>query len=154
MLVTPLQLANVMAAIANQGYYITPHLNKNDSMLTKIHHCKVDKKYFPIVFEGMARVFESGTARASKIEGLDMCGKTGTADNSHGKPHSIFVGFAPRINPKIAIAVVVENAGFGSTYAAPIFSLLVEQYLKGKITRIDLQEKITNIVTNSDVQER
>jgi penicillin-binding protein 2 len=153
-LATPLQMANLMAAIANEGHYITPHLNKCDSMLKKVHYCKVDKKYFPIVFEGMARVFESGTAKGSKIPGLDMCGKTGTADNSHGKPHSIFVGFAPRVHPKIAIAVVVENAGFGATYAAPIFSLLVEQYLKGKIERKDLQEKITNIVTNSNVQER
>jgi len=153
-LATPLQLANVMAAIANEGYYITPHLNKCDSMLRKIHRCKVDKKYFPIVFEGMARVFEYGTARASKIDGLDMCGKTGTAENSHGKDHSIFVGFAPRDHPKIAIAVVIENAGFGATYAAPIFSLLVEQYIKGKITRTDLQDRITNIVTNSNVQER
>jgi penicillin-binding protein 2 len=83
-----------------------------------------------------------------------MCGKTGTAENSHGKDHSIFVGFAPRVHPKIAIAVVVENAGFGSTYAAPIFSLLVEQYIKGKIERKDLQERITNLVTNSNVQER
>ncbi len=153
-LATPLQMANLMCAIANEGHYITPHLNKCDSMLKKNHFCKVDKKYFPIVFEAMWRVFENGTARASKIEGLDMCGKTGTADNSHGKPHSIFVGFAPRVNPKIAIAVVVENAGFGSEYAAPIFSLLVEQYLKGKITRTDLQERVINIVTNYDVQER
>jgi len=153
-LATPLQMANTMAAIANEGYYITPHLNKCDSMLKKIHRCKVDKKYFPIVFEGMARVFESGTARSSRIEGLEMCGKTGTADNSHGKPHSIFVGFAPRVNPKIAIAVVVENAGFGSEFAAPIFSLLVEQYLKGKVTRAELQERVTKIVTNNNVQER
>jgi len=153
-LVTPLQLANTMAALANEGYYITPHLQKCDSMLKKIHRCKVEKQYFPIVFEGMARVFESGTARSSRIEGLEMCGKTGTADNSHGKPHSIFVGFAPRVHPKIAIAVVVENAGFGSEYAAPIFSLLVEQYLKGKVTRKELQERITNIVTNNNVQER
>jgi len=122
--------------------------------LKKIHYCKVDKKYFPIVFEAMWRVFDSGTASASKIPGIDMCGKTGTADNSHGKPHSIFVGFAPRVNPKIAIAVVIENAGYGTTYAAPIFSLLVEKYLKGKITRTDLEEKITNMVTNTNVQER
>ena len=153
-LVTPLQLSNAMAAVANQGYYITPHLNKCDSLKTKIHRCKVDKKYFPVVFEGMARVFENGTGRSSRIEGLDMCGKTGTVQNSHGKDHAFFVGFAPRNNPKIAIAVVVENAGFGATYAAPIFSLLVEQYLKGKIARTDLRERITNIVTNSNVQER
>jgi len=153
-LVTPLQLANVMATIANQGYYITPHLNKCDSMLKNIHQCEIDKKYFPIVYEGMSGVFENGTARASRIEGLDMCGKTGTADNSHGKPHSIFVGFAPRNNPKIAIAVIVENAGYGSEYAAPIFSLLVEQYIKGKITRTELLEKTSKMVTNSNVQER
>jgi penicillin-binding protein 2 len=153
-LATPLQLANVMAAIANEGFYITPHLNKCDSMLKKIHNCEVDKKYFPIVYEGMSRVFEYGTARASKIEGLDMCGKTGTADNSHGKPHSIFVGFAPREHPKIAIAVVVENAGYGSEYAAPIFSLLVEQYLYGKIKHTDLEDRVIKIVTNYNVQER
>jgi penicillin-binding protein 2 len=153
-LATPLQLANSMAAIANSGFYITPHLQIHDTMKQKIHQTKVDKKYFPIVFEGMSRVFESGTARLSRIEGLNMCGKTGTVENSRGKDHSIFVGFAPRENPKIAIAVVVENAGFGSIYAAPIFSLLVEQYIKGKIERIELQERITNIVTNKNVKER
>jgi len=153
-LVTPLQLANVMAAMANEGYYITPHLNKTDSMLKKIHRTKVDKKYFPIVFEGMSRVFESGTARSSRIEGMDMCGKTGTAENSQGKDHSIFVGFAPRVNPKIAIAVVVENAGFGSTYAAPIFSLMVEQYLYREIKRKELLDRMTITVTNTNVKER
>lgn len=152
-LATPLQLANSMAAIANQGYYITPHLHKCDSMLKKIHHCKVDKKYFPVVFEGMWRVFESGTARASKITGIDMCGKTGTVQN-RGKDHAFFVGFAPRVNPKIAIAIVVENAGFGSTYAAPLFSLMVEQYLKGKIERIELLDKTTSTVTNTNVKKR
>lgn len=153
-LATPLQMANAMATIANVGYYITPHLHKCDSMKTKRHEAKVNKKYFPIVFEGMARVFESGTARGSKLEGIDMCGKTGTADNSHGRPHAILVGFAPRVNPKIAIAVVVENAGFGSTFAGPIFSLMVEQYLKGKIERIELLEKTKGVVTNSNVKER
>lgn len=101
----------------------------------------------------MSRVFEFGTARASKIDDIEMCGKTGTVQN-RGKDHAFFVGFAPRENPKIAIAVVVENAGFGSVYAAPIFSLLVEQYLKGKIERIELEERITNTVTNSNVKER
>ena len=153
-LATPLQLANAMSVIANMGYYITPHLNKSDSMKTKVHRSKVDEKYFPIVVEGMSRVFEFGTARLSKIEGIDMCGKTGTVQNSRGKDHSIFVGFAPRENPKIAIAVVVENAGFGSTYAAPVFSLLVEQYIKGKIERLELQDRVTNIVTNTNVKER
>ena len=153
-LATPLQMANLMCAIANEGHYISPHLNRCDSMRKHIHYSKVDKKYFPIVFEAMWRVFESGTASASKIPGLDMCGKTGTADNSHGKPHSIFVGFAPRNNPKIAIAVVVENAGFGSTYAAPIFSLLVEQYLYRKIKRVELLNSTVAKVTNNYVKER
>ena len=153
-LVTPLQLANAMAAIANEGYYITPHLNKCDSMKTKIHHTKIDKKYFGIVNEGMWRVFEYGTGKASKLADISMCGKTGTVQNSHGKDHAFMVGFAPRENPKIAIAVVVENAGFGATYAAPIFSLMVEQFLKGKVTRIEEEERISNIVTNTYVQER
>jgi penicillin-binding protein 2 len=153
-LATPLQLANTMAAVANEGFYITPHLNKNDSLLTRKHKVLVDKNFFPIVFQGMTQVFESGTAKASKIQGLEMCGKTGTADNSHGKPHSIFVGFAPRENPKIAIAIVVENAGFGATYAAPIFSLMVEQYIKGKVSRMEEEDRISNIVTNSNVEKR
>jgi penicillin-binding protein 2 len=151
---TPLQLANTMAVIANKGYYITPHIQKHDSMLTKIHHSKVDSKYFPIVIEGMSMVFESGTARASRIEGINMCGKTGTVQNNKGKDHSIFVGFAPRENPKIAMAIVVENAGFGSTYAAPIFSLLVEQYLQGAVERVELKQRVTNTVTNTNVKER
>lgn len=153
-LATPLQLATSMAVIANEGYYITPHLVKSDTMLKKIHRCKVDKQYFPIVNEGMWRVFEYGTARGSKIPDISMCGKTGTVQNSRGKDHAFFVGFAPRENPKIAIAIVVENAGFGSTYAAPLFSLIVEQYLKGKIERIELLDKTTSTVTNANVQER
>ncbi len=153
-LVTPLQLANTMAAIANKGYYITPHLHKSDTMLAKIHRAKVDERFFPTVQEGMSRVFESGTARSSRIDSIQMCGKTGTVQNPHGKDHSLFVGFAPRENPKIAVAIVVENAGFGSTYAAPIFSLMAELYLQEKITRTELEERITNIVTNASVKER
>ncbi|MEI6556479.1 MAG: penicillin-binding transpeptidase domain-containing protein [Paludibacter sp.] len=153
-LVTPLQLANEMCIVANQGYYITPHLNKCDSMLKNKHVAMVDKQYFPIVNEGLWRVFEFGTAKASKLPDISLCGKTGTVQNSHGKDHAILVGFAPRENPKIAIAVVIENAGFGSTYAAPIFSLMVEQYIKGKISKPEEEERISNIVTNSNVQKR
>ncbi|NDP19654.1 MAG: penicillin-binding protein 2 [Paludibacter sp.] len=153
-LVTPLQLANTMAAIANEGYYITPHLNKTDSILKHIHHVKVDKKFFPIVNEGMWQVFEFGTGRHFKIPNTSMCGKTGTVQNNHGKDHSIFVGFAPRENPKIAIAVVVENAGFGATWAAPISSLMMEQYIYGKIDRVELLERMSSSITNLDVKER
>jgi len=153
-LVTPLQLANAMAAIGNQGYYVTPHLNRTDSMRRKKHQVKVDAGYFPIVNEGMWRVCEFGTGRHYKIPNLDMCGKTGTVQNNHGKDHSIFVGFAPRYNPQIAIAVVVENAGFGATWAAPISSLMVEQYLLKKVARQELLTRISNSSTNIDVKER
>ena len=153
-LVTPLQLANSMAAIANEGFYITPHLNKNDTMQKRIHTVMVDKKHFPIVNEGMWRVFEFGTGRRTKIPDVSMCGKTGTVQNNHGKDHSLFVGFAPRENPKIAIAVVVENAGFGATWAAPISSLLMEQYLNGKVARTEMYDHIIMSTTNSDVKKR
>lgn len=153
-LATPLQLANAMAAIANEGYYITPHLNKHDSMLVKKHVTAVDKKYFPVVNEGMWRVFEFGTGRHYKIDSISMCGKTGTVQNPHGKDHSLFVGFAPREKPRIVIAVAVENAGFGATWAAPIASLMMEQYLKGKVVRTELLERMSNAVTNYDVKER
>ncbi len=153
-LVTPLQLANSMAAIANEGFYVTPHLNKNDTMQKRIHTVKVDKKHFPIVNEGMWRVFEFGTGRRTKIPDVSMCGKTGTVQNNHGKDHSLFVGFAPRENPKIAIAVVVENAGFGATWAAPISSLLMEQYLNGKVARTEMYDHIIMSTTNSDVKKR
>lgn len=153
-LATPLQMANSMAVIANNGYYITPHLLKNDSMKKKIHRAKVDEKYFPIVHEGMSKVFTSGTARSSRIEGIEMCGKTGTVQNPGGKDHAFFVGYAPRENPVIAMAIVVENAGFGSTYAAPIFSLLAEQYITGKITRTQVLERVESTVTNKNVKER
>lgn len=152
--ITPLQLANAMAAIANNGYYITPHLNKCDSMLSHRHQTNIDAKYFPAVQEGMWRVFEFGTGRHYKIDSVAMCGKTGTVDNNHGRPHSLFVGFAPRENPQIALAVVVENAGFGATWAAPIASMMIEQYLFGEIKRKDLYNRISTAVTNSDVKKR
>ena len=153
-LATPMQLANSMAAIANKGYYITPHLNKNDTMLLRKHVTVVDTSHFSIVNEGMWRVFEFGTGRYFKIDALSMCGKTGTVQNNHGKDHSLFVGFAPRENPVIAIAVVVENAGFGATWAAPIASLMIEQYVYGKIERTELLERISTTILNPDVKKR
>lgn len=133
--VTPLQMANVMAIIANRGYYVTPHvLRYVDSAGLQVpkfekRFCSVDPKYFPIVVEGMADVVKKGTARVAQIDSVEVCGKTGTAQNPHGKDHSIFFAFAPKDNPQIAIAVVVENSGYGSQWAAPIASLMIERYL-------------------------
>ncbi|HBZ34351.1 MAG TPA: penicillin-binding protein 2 [Bacteroidales bacterium] len=151
--ITPLQIANAAATIANAGYYITPHLNKADSMLTRRHDTKVDKNYFRYVQEGMWRVFEYGTGRHHKIPGINMCGKTGTVDNNHGRPHSLFIGFAPKENPKIAVAVVVENAGYGATWAAPMASLIMEQYLTDTIARQDLKQRMVTSVTNPNVKK-
>lgn len=146
LLVTPLQLANQAAAIANEGYFITPHLNKNGSMKVDKHIIAIDKQHFDVVKEGMHHVMVYGTGRHYPIEGVETCGKTGTAQNPHGKDHAIFIGFAPVDNPQIAVAVVVENAGYGATWAAPIASLVIEQYLNGEIKRTDLKQRIANAV--------
>ena len=141
-LVTPLQLANMAAAIGNEGYYYPPHLIKSfgdgtpiDSNMTTKKVIDIKSKHFKDVKIGMCRVFEgeSGTARFSNIDSIQVAGKTGTAENPHGDDHSLFMGFAPTDNPQIAIAVVVENAGFGSQWAAPIASLMIEKYLRGYI---------------------
>jgi penicillin-binding protein 2 len=152
-LVTPLQLANQAAAIANDGYYITPHLNKNDSMLTHIHRLDIDKKHFDVVKDGMHRVMVYGTGRYYAVDSLHMAGKTGTAQNSHGKDHAIFIGFAPVENPQIAVAVVVENAGFGATWACPIASLMMEQYLTGEVKRKHIKRDISTKVLNESVKK-
>lgn len=152
-LATPLQLANQAAAIANGGYYITPHLLKTDSMLEKRHDISVDSAYFDIVKRGMNRVMTTGTGRWYNIDSLQMCGKTGTAQNSHGKDHAIFIGFAPMESPKIAVAIVVENAGFGATWAAPMASLMMEKYMTGEITRQSLYNKMAETVLNENVKK-
>jgi penicillin-binding protein 2 len=142
--ITPLQMANVMAIVANRGYYYKPHLIKaiGEKKIIKEEYLKkndvgIDSKYFDVVIDGMSAVVNqaNGTAWYSKIADIEMCGKTGTVQNPHGKDHSVFVAFAPRDNPKIAIAVVVENAGFGGTWSAPIASLMVEKYIKKSISR-------------------
>jgi penicillin-binding protein 2 len=102
----------------------------------------VESGYFNAVQDGMQRVVEAGTARVARFGEVVICGKTGTAQNPHGKDHSLFVAFAPRENPKIAIAVMVENSGFGATWAAPIASLMMEQYLTDSISRPELLERI------------
>ncbi len=142
--ITPLQMANVMAIVANRGFFYKPHLIKAigekkiiKAEYTKKNYAGIDAKYFKSVIEGMSGVVNkgSGTADNAKIKGIEMCGKTGTVQNPHGKDHSVFVAFAPRENPKIAIAVVVENAGFGATWSAPIASILVEKYLTNALSR-------------------
>jgi penicillin-binding protein 2 len=139
---TPLQLANIECTIANHGYFYTPHLIKaiGNKQISKSEYLAknyvgIDGQYFEPVIDGMQQVVENGTARSSKIPGIIMCGKTGTAQNPHGKNHSIFVAFAPRDHPRIAIAVVVENAGQGAWWAAPIASYIVEKYLTDSIAR-------------------
>ena len=151
-LVTPLQLANQTAAIANKGYYITPHLNRNDSMKLRIHETSIDEKYFDVVHRGMARVMTDGTGRFYNVPELKICGKTGTVENPHGEDHALFIGFAPQDDPKIAIAVAVENAGFGSTWACPIATMVIEQYLTGEIKRKWLYERMINenLIDNQD----
>lgn len=153
-LVTPLQLCNMVAAIANEGYYITPHLNKADSMLERRHQTRVDQQYFPVVKRGMGRVMTNGTGRHYKLDSIPSGGKTGTVQNSHGRDHAIFIGFAPLDDPQIAIAVVVENAGFGATWAAPIASMVMEQYLTGEVKRTDLRKRIGETMLNSNVKKR
>ncbi len=138
-LASTLQMANTMSAIANRGYFYTPHLVKKFSdgsvveEAIKKNEIPIKRDYFDVVIDGMERVFIDGTAASQKIEGISACGKTGTAENPHGKDHSIFVAFAPKDNPQIAIAVIVENSGFGSTYAAPVASLMIEKYIKDSI---------------------
>ena len=146
-LATPLQLANQAATLANRGYYITPHLNTELTTNPELRHeTDMDTRWFDLTAEGMHRVMTNGTGRWYNIDSLQMCGKTGTAQNPHGKDHAIFIGFAPKDKPKIAVAVVVENAGFGATWAAPIASLLMEQYLTGTVTRKHIYNKMVNAV--------
>ncbi len=153
-LVTPLQLANQAAIIANNGWYITPHLNKTDSMKTHLHKTAIEEPFFDVVKQGMHAVMENGTGRWYNIDSLQMCGKTGTAQNPHGDDHAIFIGFAPMESPKIAVAVVVENAGFGATWAAPIASLLMEQYCNSDVKRTHLVNRLAEKVINPNVEKR
>ncbi len=148
-LATPLQMANSYCVIANKGYYITPHVIKgiyangkfepNTAKKIKVN-VPIDKLYFDRVTDGLEMVVQAGTARASKIEGIALCGKTGTAQNPHGEDHSIFVGFAPKVNPKIVIACIVENGGGGGGLAAPIVSLMAERYLKDSLPPASLNK--------------
>jgi len=163
-LVTPMQLANLSAIIANKGYYYTPHLvravgegKKEIAKFTEKHFTAVDPKYYEEVIKGMELVFTDGTARMSLHDSIPMAGKTGTAQNPHGDDHSIFIMFAPADDPKIAISVIVENGGYGSTWAAPIASLMAEKYLTDSIVpkRKWLEKRILegNLLEKLEIKE-
>ena len=148
---TPLQMANLAAILANRGYYYTPHIVRHidgrdslDARFYEKHYTKVDPSHFGIVVEGMYDAVHKagGTGRLAYVPGLDICGKTGTAQNPHGKDHATFLCFAPKDDPKIAVSVYVEHGGFGGSVAAPIASLIVEQYLTDTITRPALMDYI------------
>ncbi|MDR0510082.1 MAG: penicillin-binding protein 2 [Rikenellaceae bacterium] len=154
---TPMQMANLSATVANRGFYYIPHVVKRigdgDSLSRRFYepqYTMVDPKHFAPIVEGMFKAVNrpGGTAGVAQIDGIEVCGKTGTAQTPHGKDNSTFLCFAPRNNPKIALSVYVENGGFGATVAAPIASLLVEQYLTGEIRRTDMLNSIKNMHIN------
>ena len=157
-LVTPIQLANMIAAVANKGYYYTPHIIKQiqgDSIPLRFRQkniIEIEKKYFDIIEVGLAKVYKSGTGKLLNISGIEICGKSGTAENFtkiNGKKtqltdHSIFVAYAPKNDPQIAIAVLVENGYYGSTWAGRISSLMIEKYLKGGISNKAIEKLVIN----------
>ena len=151
LLSTPIQMANMTAAIANKGFYYTPHVVKEiegdtiPSRFLKPKQTMIDAEHFDLVIRGMQEVVddtELGTSNAAKMDNISVCGKTGTAENPHGEDHSIFIAFAPKENPQIALAVYVENGGWGSTWAVPIGSLMLEEYLTDSIKRVELEKYI------------
>ncbi|NLN94997.1 MAG: penicillin-binding protein 2 [Bacteroidales bacterium] len=155
-LLTPVQLANMATIYANRGSYYPPHLlrsvtQRSDSIALpefKKKYTSVNQNHFHDIVDGMHQVFSGshGTARWYRIDTIPMCGKTGTSENPHGKDHSLFIAFAPMDNPKIAIAVVVENSGFGATWAVPIATLMMEKYFNGEIVRKHIEERMVNAI--------
>ena len=158
---TPLQIANLGATIANRGYFITPHVVKEvegeplDTLYTRKRYTMVDRSHYEEVVQGMRSAVLGGTCRGANLPDIEVCGKTGTAQN-RGKDHSAFMGFAPMNNPKIAIAVYVENGGFGAVYGVPIGRLMIEKYLKGKLSPEDevMATEIQNRRIDYGIHER
>lgn len=152
-LATPLQIANLAATIANRGYYYIPHVVKAvqdtviDASYRKKHYTRVNMGYYTYIVQGMRKAVLGGTCRTANLPDIEVCGKTGTAQNPHGPDHSVFMGFAPMNSPKIAICVFVETAGYGATYGVPIGSLMMEKYLTGKVTRTALEDRMLKAVT-------
>ncbi|MCF8331086.1 MAG: penicillin-binding protein 2 [Bacteroidales bacterium] len=161
--VIPIQMANLAAIFANRGYYVEPHLVKkidglpleNENLNSK--KTGISKEYYDLVADAMQGVVEEsgGTARRARIPGINVCGKTGTAENPHGEDHSAFIAFAPKENPKIAISVYVENSGFGGTWAAPIAGLMIEKYLTDSIHNPAKENRIlnANFIKDATVRE-
>lgn len=151
-LATPLQIANLCSTIANRGWFITPHVVKEiqDTVMPEDYTIKnyttIEQQYYPVIAEGMRMAVTGGTCRGAAFPGVDVAGKTGTAQNPHGKDHSAFMGFAPYEDPKIAVCVYVENAGFGATFGVPIGGLVMEKYLNGSIdpSRKYIEERMLN----------
>lgn len=162
-LATPLQIANLCATIANRGYFITPHVVKDikggtlDSLYTRKRRPDIKQEYYMDVAQGMRAAVLGGTCRLANLPGIEVAGKTGTAQNPQGRDHSAFMGFAPYDDPKIAVAVYVENAGFGATYGVPIGSLIIEKYLNREISpaRMYLEDRMlnSNTIVSSGVKK-
>lgn len=161
---TPMQMANMTAAIANRGYYFTPHIVKEiegdyelDERFYTRHYTKIDSNYFNLVIEGMdlavnGEAGSGSTARSAHLEDITVCGKTGTAENPHGEDHSIFIAFAPKEDPQIAIAVYIENGGFGSTWAAPTARLMIEKYMNDSISIPWWENRVLNAEINYNAE--
>lgn len=162
-LATPLQIANLCASIANRGWFITPHVVKEiqDTLIDERYRTKryptIEARYFEDVADGMRMAVTGGTCRLANLPDIEVCGKTGTAQNPHGRDHSAFIGFAPYHDPKIAVCVYVENAGFGATYGVPIGSLVIEKYINGSISpaRKYIEERMltSNTILTSGVKK-
>ena len=151
--VTPLQMANMLAVIANKGYYIRPHvvraIGHRDSLNTQFSnkiYSKIEPRHFETVLQGMKQVITAGTGRGAQIPGIELAGKTGTAQNPHGRDHSVFALIAPANDPQIVIFCLVENGGFGVTVACPIASLMAEFYLNRKVERKDLETRMKELI--------
>jgi penicillin-binding protein 2 len=141
-------MANMAAIFANRGYFYTPHMiraiDKDSVIKYPKRYTYVNSEYFDPIVDAMEAVVKNGTAGQANLNHITICGKTGTAQNPHGEDHSIFIAFAPKENPKIAIACYIENAGFGGTWAAPISSLVIEKYLTDTISIKWREERILN----------
>ena len=153
LLITPIQMANIAAILANRGYYMTPHIVRPDETAPRNriekHTVDINKAYFKPIIEGMELVVKKGTGRNAQVDSIAIAGKTGTVQNPQGDDHSVFIAFAPVDRPKIALIVYVENGVWGSTYAAPIAGLLIEKYLKGKIS--DKKKELEKRMLESDL---